>query len=72
VIKDISLIFDVKAFQWERTQMKEILENSGVEVIKNGSVTVQEKGTKMLVEGKSFFEVALNRRREYSGRCSIK
>jgi hypothetical protein len=44
--------------------MKEILEKP-VEVDKNGSVTVQGKVTKMLVEGKSF-EVVLNCRREYS------
>jgi hypothetical protein len=58
VIKKDTLIFDVKSFaNGNERKMKEILEKlPGVEVDKNGGVTVQgKKVTKMLVEGKSFF-----------------
>lgn len=58
IIKKDTLIFDVKSFaNGNERKMKEILEKlPGVEVDKNGSVTVQGKRvTKMLVEGKSFF-----------------
>lgn len=58
VVKKDTLIFDVKAFSnGSERKMKEILEKlPGVEVDKNGTVTVQgKKVTKMLVEGKSFF-----------------
>lgn len=58
VVKKDTLIYDVKAFvSGNERKMKEILEKlPGVEVDKNGGVTVQGKRvTKMLVEGKSFF-----------------
>jgi hypothetical protein len=58
IIKKDTLIFDVKSFaNGNERKMKEILEKlPGVEVDKNGGVTVQgKKVTKMLVEGKSFF-----------------
>ncbi|KIA99995.1 hypothetical protein OA93_04090 [Flavobacterium sp. KMS] len=58
IVKKDTLIFDVKAFSnGNERKMKEILEKlPGVEVDKNGTVTVQgKKVTKMLVEGKSFF-----------------
>lgn len=58
VVKKDTLIYDVKAFaKGNERKMKEILEKlPGVEVDKNGGVTVQgKKVTKMLVEGKSFF-----------------
>jgi hypothetical protein len=58
IIKKDTLIFDVKSFaKGNERKMKEILEKlPGVEVDKNGGVTVQgKKVTKMLVEGKSFF-----------------
>lgn len=57
-IKKDTMIFDVKSFaNGNERKMKEILEKlPGVEVSKNGGVTVQGKRvTKMLVEGKSFF-----------------
>lgn len=58
IIKKDTLVFDVKSFaNGNERKMKEILEKlPGVEVDKNGGVTVQgKKVTKMLVEGKSFF-----------------
>lgn len=58
IVKKDTMIFDVKAFaSGNERKMKEVLEKlPGVEVDKNGSVTVQgKKVTKMLVEGKSFF-----------------
>lgn len=58
LIKKDTLIFDVKSFtNGNERKMKEILEKlPGVEVDKNGGVTVQgKKVTRMLVEGKSFF-----------------
>ncbi len=58
VIKKDTMTFSVKAFaNGNERKMKEILEKlPGVEVDKNGGVTVQGKNvTKMLVEGKSFF-----------------
>jgi hypothetical protein len=58
VIKKDTMTFDVKSFaNGNERKMKEILEKlPGVEVNKNGGVTVQgKKVTKMLVEGKSFF-----------------
>lgn len=58
IIKKDTLIFDVKSFaNGNERKMKEILEKlPGVEVDKNGGVTMQgKKVTKMLVEGKSFF-----------------
>lgn len=58
VAKKDTLIYDVKAFaNGNERKMKEVLEKMpGVEVAKDGSVTVQgKKVTKMLVEGKSFF-----------------
>lgn len=58
VVKKDTMIFDVKAFaSGNERKMKEVLEKlPGVEVDKNGGVTVQgKKVTKMLVEGKSFF-----------------
>ena len=58
VIKKDTMTFDVKSFaNGNERKMKEILEKlPGVEVDKNGGVTVQgKKVTKMLVEGKSFF-----------------
>ncbi|OUL62269.1 carboxypeptidase-like regulatory domain-containing protein [Flavobacterium sp. AJR] len=58
IVKKDTLIFDVKSFSnGNERKMKEILEKlPGVEVDKNGTVTVQgKKVTKMLVEGKSFF-----------------
>jgi hypothetical protein len=58
VIKKDTLTFDVKSFaNGNERKMKEILEKlPGVEVDKNGTVTVQgKKVTKMMVEGKSFF-----------------
>ncbi|WP_339658988.1 carboxypeptidase-like regulatory domain-containing protein [Flavobacterium frigidarium] len=58
IIKKDTLIFDVKSFaKGNERKMKEILEKlPGVEVDKNGGVTVQgKKVTKMLVEAKSFF-----------------
>lgn len=58
IVKKDTLIYDIKAFaKGNERKMKEILEKlPGVEVGKNGDVTVQgKKVTKMLVEGKSFF-----------------
>lgn len=58
MIKKDTMTFDVKSFaNGNERKMKEILEKlPGVEVDKNGGVTVQgKKVTKMLVEGKSFF-----------------
>ena len=58
VIKKDTLTYDIKAFaNGNERKMKEILEKlPGVEVDKNGGVTVQgKKVTKMLVEGKLFF-----------------
>jgi hypothetical protein len=58
IFKKDTLIFDVKSFaNGNERKMKEILEKlPGVEVDKNGGVTVQgKKVTQMLVEGKSFF-----------------
>lgn len=58
VVKKDTLTFDVKSFaNGNERKMREILEKlPGVEVDKNGGVTVQgKKVTKMLVEGKSFF-----------------
>ncbi len=58
VIKKDTITYDVKSFaNGNERKMKEILEKlPGVEVDKNGNVTVQgKKVTKMLVEGKSFF-----------------
>jgi hypothetical protein len=58
VVKQDTLVFDVNSFaNGNERKMKEILEKlPGVEVDKNGIVTVQgKKVTKMLVEGKSFF-----------------
>lgn len=58
IVKKDTLIYDVKAFaNGNERKMKEVLEKMpGVEVSKDGSVTVQgKKVTKMLVEGKSFF-----------------
>lgn len=58
IVKKDTLIFDVKAFaNGNERKMKEILEKlPGVEVDKNGTVTVQgKKVTKMLVEGSPFF-----------------
>lgn len=57
-IKKDTLTFNVKSFaNGNERKMKEILEKlPGVEVDKNGDVTVQgKKVTQMLVEGKSFF-----------------
>lgn len=57
-VKKDTLIFDVKSFaSGNERKMKEVLEKlPGVEVDKNGTVTVQGKEvTKMMVEGKSFF-----------------
>ncbi len=57
-IKKDTMTFDVGSFaNGNERKMKEILEKlPGVEVDKNGGVTVQgKKVTKMLVEGKSFF-----------------
>lgn len=58
VVKKDTIIFDVKAFaNGNERKMKEILEKMpGVEVGKDGSVTVQgKKVTQMMIEGKSFF-----------------
>jgi hypothetical protein len=58
IIKKDTLVYDVKSFaNGNERKMKEVLEKlPGVEVDKNGDVTVQgKKVTKMLVEGKSFF-----------------
>lgn len=58
IVKTDTLIFDVKSFaSGNEFKMKEILEKlPGVEVDRNGNVTVQGKRvTQMLVEGKSFF-----------------
>jgi hypothetical protein len=58
VIKKDTMTFDIASFaNGNERKMKEILEKlPGVEVDKNGGVTVQgKKVTKMLVEGKSFF-----------------
>ncbi|WP_445455688.1 carboxypeptidase-like regulatory domain-containing protein [Flavobacterium sp. HNIBRBA15423] len=58
VVKKDTLIYDVKAFaNGNERKMKEVLEKMpGVEVGKDGSVTVQgKKVTQMMVEGKSFF-----------------
>ena len=58
IIKKDTMTFNVKSFaNGNERKMKEILEKlPGVEVEKNGNVTVQgKKVTKMLVEGKSFF-----------------
>ncbi|NBL64563.1 hypothetical protein GV828_05035 [Flavobacterium sp. NST-5] len=57
-IKKDTMTFDVKAFaNGNERKMKEVLEKlPGVEVAKNGTVTVQgKKVTKMLVEGDLFF-----------------
>ena len=57
-VKKDTLTYAVKAFaNGNERKMKEVLEKlPGVEVDKNGTVTVQgKKVTKMLVEGKSFF-----------------
>lgn len=57
-IKKDTLTFNVKSFaNGNERKMKEVLEKlPGVEVDKNGNVTVQgKKVTQMLVEGKSFF-----------------
>ncbi len=57
-IKKDTMTFNVKSFaNGNERKMKEVLEKlPGVEVDKNGGVTVQgKKVTKMLVEGKSFF-----------------
>lgn len=59
VIKKDTMTFNVKSFaNGTERKMKEILEKlPGVEVDKKGTVTVQgKKVTKMLVEGKSFFD----------------
>ena len=58
VIKKDTITFDVGSFaNGNERKMKEVLEKlPGVEVDKNGGVTVQgKKVTKLLVEGKSFF-----------------
>jgi hypothetical protein len=58
VIKKDTMTFNVASFaNGNERKMKEVLEKlPGVEVDKNGGVTVQgKKVTKMLVEGKSFF-----------------
>ncbi len=58
VIKKDTLIFDVRSFaNGNERKMKEVLEKlPGVEVDKNGNVSVQGKRvTQMLVEGQSFF-----------------
>ncbi len=58
IIKKDTMTFDVNSFaKGNERKMKEILERlPGVEVDKNGGVTVQgKKVTTMLVEGKSFF-----------------
>ncbi|OYQ33204.1 hypothetical protein CHU92_13150 [Flavobacterium cyanobacteriorum] len=58
VVKKDTLIYDVKSFaSGNERKMKEVLEKlPGVEVDKNGTVTVQgKKVTQMLVEGRSFF-----------------
>ena len=58
IVKKDTLIYDVKAFaNGNERKMKEVLEKMpGVEVGKDGSVTVQgKKVTQMMVEGKSFF-----------------
>ncbi|WP_298142535.1 TonB-dependent receptor [Flavobacterium sp.] len=58
VVKKDTLIYDVKAFaNGNERKMREVLEKlPGVEVDKNGNVTVQGKRvTQMLVENKSFF-----------------
>lgn len=57
-IKKDTITFNVKSFaNGNERKMKEILEKlPGVEVEKNGTVTVQgKKVTQMLIEGKSFF-----------------
>lgn len=57
-VKKDTLIYDVDAFSsGNERKMKEVLEKlPGVEVDKNGIVTVQgKKVTQMLVEGRSFF-----------------
>lgn len=58
VIKKDTMTYDVASFaNGNERKMKEVLEKlPGVEVDKNGGVTVQgKKVTKLLVEGKSFF-----------------
>lgn len=58
IIKKDTMTFDVASFaKGNERKMKEVLEKlPGVEVDKNGGVTVQgKKVTKLLVEGKSFF-----------------
>lgn len=58
IVKKDTLIYDVAAFvKGNERKMKEVLEKlPGVEVDKNGGVTVQgKKVTQMLVEGKLFF-----------------
>lgn len=58
IVKKDTLIYDIAAFaKGNERKMKEVLEKlPGVEVDKNGGVTVQgKKVTKMLVEGKLFF-----------------
>lgn len=58
IIKKDTMIFDVGSFaNGNERKMKEVLEKlPGVEVDKNGGVTVQgKKVTQLMVEGKSFF-----------------
>ncbi|WP_338377798.1 carboxypeptidase-like regulatory domain-containing protein [uncultured Flavobacterium sp.] len=58
IVKKDTLIYDVAAFaKGSERKMKEVLEKlPGVEVDKDGGVTLQgKKVTKMLVEGKTFF-----------------
>uniref|UniRef100_UPI00404A681C carboxypeptidase-like regulatory domain-containing protein n=1 Tax=Flavobacterium sp. TaxID=239 RepID=UPI00404A681C len=58
IVKKDTLIYDIKAFaNGNERKMKEVLEKlPGVEVGKDGSVTVQgKKVTHMMVENKSFF-----------------
>lgn len=58
IVKKDSIIFDVASFtKGNERKMKEVLEKlPGVEVSKNGTVTVHGKRvTQMMVEGKAFF-----------------
>src|SRR5690606_19482713 len=58
IVKKDTLIYDVKSFATgDERKLKEILEKlPGIEVDRNGIVTVQGKQvTQMMVEGKSFF-----------------
>lgn len=58
IVKKDTLIYDVKSFAaGDERKLKEILEKlPGIEVDRNGIVTVQGKQvTQMMVEGKSFF-----------------